>query len=76
MADWPTLPANPYLLTTLEVAVLLRYDTRADMTHRKARRNVRYLVEQRGLPVFGKVGQELRFCHADVLKWVKGNGST
>ncbi len=72
--EWPPRPAGevfPELLDTLLVAQLVLYDRRG-MTPEQARRNVRGLVKNAGLPVLGKVGSALMYRKVDVIEWPAG----
>jgi hypothetical protein len=74
--DWPPLPANgvfPETLSTVEVAQLLRYDADGTSVER-ARRNVQWLVRERGLPVLGPVGQKYVYSKQAVLAWLAARG--
>ena len=76
VSDWPPLPRDgvfPELLTTVEVAQLLRYDAGGKSIER-AQRDVQWLVRNRGLPVFTKLGQKYLYRKADVLAWLAGRG--
>ena len=76
-AEWPPLPPSgvfPEVLTTVEVAQLLRYDAEG-MSVERAQRNVQWLVRNRGLPVLAKIGQKYLFRKADVMAWLAGRGS-
>ena len=75
-SGWPPLPANgvfPELLTTVEVAQLLRDDADG-MSVERARRNVQWLTRNRKLPVLSKLGQKYLYRKADVLTWLVGRG--
>lgn len=70
--EWPPRPENeqfPELLDTLLVAQLLLYDRRG-MKPEQARRNVRKLVKESGLPALGRVGSTLMYRKTDVMKWL------
>jgi hypothetical protein len=72
IAVWPALPLGgvfPELLTSVEVAQLLRYDADGTSVER-AKRNVQWLVRNRGLPIFSKLGQKYIFRKTDVLSWL------
>ena len=81
VSDWPPLPPGgvfPEVLTTIEVAQLLRYDADG-MILERAKRNVQWLVRNRGLPVLAKVGQRYLYRKVDILAWLAhrnadGNG--
>lgn len=75
--DWPPRPTGevfPEVLDTILVAQLLLYDRRG-MTPERARRNVRGLVKNAGLPVLGKVGSTLMYRKADVFAWLGGRNT-
>ncbi|MCP4251018.1 MAG: hypothetical protein GY778_28605 [bacterium] len=70
--DWPPRPKGevfPELLDTLLVAQLLLYDRRG-MTPDQARRNVRKLVKESGLPTLGRIGSTLMYHKTAVIEWV------
>ncbi len=74
--SWPPRPVGevfPDLLDSVLVAQLLLYDRRG-LSLEKARRNVRGLVKNAGLPVVGKIGQALMFRKGDVLRWLSERG--
>lgn len=76
MNDWPARPTDetfPPLLDTVLVAQLLLYDRRG-MTVEQARRNVRKLVHESGLPTMGRVGSTLLFRRDSVFTWLEGRG--
>ena len=69
---WPPRPANevfPELLDTILVAQLFLYDRRG-MTTEQARRNVRNLVRESGLPTLGRIGSTLMFRKDAVIAWL------
>ena len=71
-AGWPPRPAGevfPELCDTVLVAQLLLYDRRG-MTPDQARRNVRKLVKDAGLPTLGRIGSTLLYNKVDVIRWV------
>ena len=73
---WPPRPQNevfPELMDTLLVAQLLLYDRRR-MTPEQARRNVRKLVKESGLPTLGRIGSTLMYNKAAVLDWLASRG--
>ena len=75
-ARWPPRPVNeifPDLLDTILVAQLLLYDRRG-MTTEQARRNVRKLVKEAGLPALGRIGSTLMYRRDDVVKWLASKG--
>ncbi len=65
----PVAEIFPELLDTLLVAQLLLYDRRG-MTPEQARRNVRKLVKEAGLPTLGRIGSTLMYRRADVIEWL------
>ena len=70
--DWPPRPAGevfPELCDTVLVAQMLLYDRRG-MTPDQARRNVRKLVKDAGLPTLGRIGSTLLYNKVDVITWV------
>ena len=72
LCTWPPRPVGevfPELLDTLLVAQLLLYDRRG-MTPEQARRNVRKLVKESGLPTFGRIGSALMYHKSDVIEWL------
>ena len=75
---WPPRPAGelfPPVLDTVRVAQLLLYDRRGN-TPDQARRNVRRLVAECGLPTLGRVGNGLLFDRDGVIDWVRNrNGA-
>ena len=71
-SEWPARPAGevfPNLLDTTLVAQYLGYDRRG-CTPENARRSIRLLVKERGLPVAGKVGSWLILKKAAVDDWL------
>ena len=69
---WPPRPAGevfPELLDTILVAQLFLYDRRG-MTNEQARRNVRNLVRESGLPTLGRIGSTLMFRKEAVIDWL------
>jgi len=78
MTEWPDRPINesfPPMLDTVLVGQLLLYDRRGN-TPDQARRNVRRLVAECGLPTLGKVGNGLLFDRDGVIDWVRNrNGA-
>ena len=76
-AMWPPRPTGevfPELLDTLLVAQLLLYDRRG-MTPEQARRNVRKLIKEAGLPTLGRIGSTLMYRKADVIRWLADRGA-
>ena len=76
-SEWPLLPASgtfPETLSTVEVAQLLRYDADG-MSVERARRNVQWLVRNRGLPVMARLGQKYLYRKVDVLGWLESRGT-
>ncbi|UCE58281.1 MAG: hypothetical protein JSU63_12655 [Phycisphaerales bacterium] len=76
--QWPARPPGevfPELLDTLLVAQLLLYDHRG-MTPEQARRNVRKLVKESGLPTLGRIGSTLMYSKAAVIEWLAARGAT
>ena len=74
---WPPRPAGevfPELLDTILVGQLLLYDRRG-MTQEQARRNVRRLVKEAGLPTLGRIGSSLMFRPGDVVAWLESRGT-
>ena len=74
---WPPRPNGevfPELLDTLLVAQLLLYDRRGT-TPNLARRNVRNLVKEAGLPTLGRIGSTLMYRKADVIGWLADRGA-
>jgi len=74
---WPPRPAGevfPEIVTTVDVAMLLRYDGRPGVTPEKGARMVRLLARDYQLPTLGRVGRTLLLRKADVLAWVAGRG--
>ena len=74
--NWPPRPANevfPEVMDTLLVAQMLLYDRRG-MTTDQARRCVRKLVKECGLPVLGRIGSCLMFKRDLVLRWLCERG--
>lgn len=70
---WPPRPPGelfPEVITTVDVAQLLRYDARDGMTPEKGARMVRLLVRDRGLPTLGRVGRTLLFRKSEVIGWL------
>lgn len=70
--NWPPRPANevfPEVMDTLLVAQMLLYDRRG-MTTEQARRNVRKLVKECGLPTLGRIGSSLMFQRAALVRWL------
>ena len=65
----------PEIMDTLLVAQLFLYDRRG-MTPDQARRNVRRLVAEAGLPTHGRIGSSLMFEKSNVLAWLAQRGST
>ncbi len=75
---WPRRPENevfPELLDTLLVAQLLLYDRRG-MTPEQARRNVRKVVKEGGLPTLGRIGSTLIYRKAAVVEWLANRNRT
>ena len=73
---WPKRPEGevfPEVLTTIEVAQLLRFDATAARTPEQAARSVRSLVKGKGLPACGKVGRGYLFRKSVVLAWLSGH---
>ena len=71
--NWPPRPANevfPEVMDTLLVAQMLVYDKRG-MTAEQARRCVRKLVKECGLPTLGRIGSTLMYSKDDVLRWLR-----
>lgn len=71
--DWPPRPENeafPPVLDTVLVGQLLLYDRRGN-TLNQARRNVRRLVAECGLPTLGRVGNGLLFDRDAVIDWIR-----
>ena len=69
---WPPRPADevfPEVLDTIFVAQLLLYDLRG-MSPDQARRNVRKLVKEAGLPTLGRIGSTLLYRRAQVIDWL------
>ena len=76
VGHWPSRPQNelfPPLLDTVLVAQLLLYDRRG-VTVQNARRDVRRLAKENGLPKIGKIGSTLMFKRDDVLAWIEKRG--
>lgn len=74
---WPPRPSGevfPELLDTILVAQLFLYDRRG-MTPQQARRNVRKLVKEAGLPTLGRIGSTLMYRKADVIEWLADRGA-
>ena len=70
-ADWPPRPESfSEVLTTEDVAMLLRLDAEPNRTPENAARTVRSLVKNQRLPVCGRVGKGLRFRRDAVLAWL------
>ena len=72
LPQWPPRPANevfPPLLDTLLVAQLFPYD-RLGMAIEQARRNIRKLVRESGLPTLGRIGSMLMFRQTAVIEWL------
>ncbi len=72
LSAWPLRPVGevfPDLLDTILVAQLLLYDRRG-MTPEQARRNVRKLIKEAGLPTLGRIGSTLLYRKADVIAWL------
>ena len=77
LSQWPPRPDNetfPPLLDTILVAQLLLYDRRG-MTIEQARRNIRKLVRESGLPTLGRIGSSLLFQQSDVIGWLATRGA-
>ena len=75
---WPPRPAGesfPPVLDTVLVAQLLLYDRRG-ATIEQARRNVRRLVAEAGLPATGRIGSALMYKLDDVLDWLDTRHAT
>ena len=72
--QWPSRPVGeefPLVLDTLLVTQLLLYDRRG-LTPEQARRNVRALVKNHGLPTLGRrIGSALMFNKKAVLNWLE-----
>ncbi len=78
VSTWPRRPENevfPELLDTILVAQLLLYDRRG-MTPEQARRNVRKLVKEGGLPTLGRIGSTLIYRRATVVEWLANRSRT
>ena len=76
-SGWPPRPVNevfPDVLDTMLVAQYLLYDRRG-MTTEQARRNVRKLVKDAGLPTLGRIGSTLMYRKDAVLGWLEGRGA-
>ena len=72
---WPPRPQGevfPEVMNTVDVAMLLRYDARTDVTPEKGARMVRLLVRDQGLPTLGRVGRTLLFRKPAVMAWLEG----
>ena len=77
ISTWPPRPVGevfPELLDTLLVAQLLLYDRRG-MTPEQARRNVRKLVKEGGLPTLGRIGSTLMYRKDAVIGWLADRGA-
>ena len=73
LTEWPKRPPGevfPELLTTLDVAQLLRFD-RPGTTPANGMRTVRLLIRDKGLPTLGMLGNGHRFRRDDVLAWAQ-----
>ena len=78
LGRWPPRPEGevfPELLTTTDVAQLLRYDARPGVTPEKGARMVRLLARDKGLPTLARVGRSLLFSKAAVLSWLESRGN-
>ena len=72
MTLWPPRPDGevfPPLLDTVLVAQLLLYDRRG-MSVEQARRNIRKLARESGLPTLGRIGSTLMFRKDGVIEWL------
>lgn len=72
--EWPPRPVNeqfPPILTTVEVAQLLRLDAAPDSSPSKASRAVLDLVKYKGLPTLPRFCNGKRYRLPEVLQWVE-----
>lgn len=72
-SKWPPRPPGevfPEVMTTVDLAQLLRYDGRDGMTPEKGTRMVRLLIRDKGLPTLGRVGRTLLFRKSEVIGWL------
>ena len=70
---WPPRPPGevfPEVMTTVDVAMFLRYDAKPGVTPDKARRNVRKLVKDSGLPTLGRIGSTLMYRKNAIIEWL------
>lgn len=77
--DFPPRPPGevfPKVLTTLDCAMLLRFDADETATPAKATRNVRLLVKNKGLPVLPRITNGHRFDRDAVLAWWQNLGDS
>lgn len=75
---WLARPAGevfPEVMTTIDVAMLLRYDGRNGATPEKGTRMVRLMVRDKRLPTLGRVGRALLINKTAVLAWLGGRGN-
>ena len=72
---WPPRPAVfPEVLTTVEIAQLLRLDETC-RTPEMGARMIRKMVKQDGLPKLRRLGRGLRFAKTAVMAWARQTGT-